>query len=63
MSVIDDYIKHMSKCNNLCLKHDTCLRYNKNAGENLMTNKNCMYYFEKKKDDTLDYLKNMFGMK
>ena len=63
MSAIDNYIKHMSKCNNPCLKHDTCLRYNKNTGEDLMTNRNCIYYFEKKKDDTLDYLKNMFGMK
>ena len=53
----------MSKCNNPCLKHNTCLRYNKNTGRDLMTGRNCMYYFETKKDDTLDYLKNMFGMK
>jgi hypothetical protein len=62
MKAIDEYIKHMSKCNNQCPKHNSCLRYNRKADDNLMENRSCRCYFEKK-DDTLNQLKNIFGMR
>jgi hypothetical protein len=57
MTAVNDYIKHMQKCNNHCLKHETCLRYDKNVNDDLMENRNCMYYFETKTNDTFEYLK------
>jgi len=66
MKAIDEYIKNMAKCNNPCLKHDKCVRYNKHSNNDFMEDRNCKYFFEKKEEDTEDifkYLKNMFGMK
>jgi hypothetical protein len=63
MTAINDYVRHMTKCNDQCSKHTTCLRYDKNADDSMMENENCLFYFKKEKDDSLEYLKNIFGMK
>lgn len=62
MKAIDNYLKNITKCNNPCLRHMTCLRYDPEAKTNLMQDRNCQMYFQMQIDDSLNQLKNMFGM-
>jgi len=67
MSGLDTYITSMTKCGGMgCIKKSNCLRYEISAKINYFKYGNCDLYFpmnaEKNINDTLNNLKNIFGM-
>jgi hypothetical protein len=65
MPAINDYIRNLTKCRNTdCTLKTSCLRYSATApGRYKLRDGKCNYYFRLSDDESIEYLKKMFGMK